>query len=419
MIKKPWERRLSDLAHFLNACASTYFEPDLFRLNLNQFLQISRTVTFIIQKNKHEICDYDKWYPVNIIEKWKCDPIMTWAKDSRNMIEKEGDLEMYSDAKATLLFSYIEEQDIEIVGCSEMLSLNIHRLVQIAKKKMPRGIMDAAIIKSERRWVANTLRDFELLHALTLIYSRVYECCKSLGELIGSPIKADIPTPKSFDSVREEKRHVHYLKIKNFTSSRLSHETVTYDSSNIPKKIIDRASRIGPKGHITSMDAMVDYYANIAELTFLEDGYHIPILMFVNVRYEVIDLFSTKFDDQADKFIFWRFAAERAKLINAHGFIWVSELWIRRPQLNAHEPIHEMPIIGEKLQIIGADSRNNKKSISWNVIRENEQAMPTLSDAESVNLNEGQAFFMRPILKAIGGDISRLGQPAREESSDI
>ena len=55
MTKKPWERRLKDLSHLLKCCIDTYFDPELFRLNLNQFLQTARTVTFIIQKNKNQI----------------------------------------------------------------------------------------------------------------------------------------------------------------------------------------------------------------------------------------------------------------------------------------------------------------------------------------------------------------------------
>ncbi|CCN70481.1 hypothetical protein VIBNISFn118_2110001 [Vibrio nigripulchritudo SFn118] len=42
------------------------------------------------------------------------------------------------------------------------------------------------------------------------------------------------------------------------------------------------------------------------------------------------------------------------------------------------------------------------------MIRESEDAIPTLAPAKLDDPNEGQAFFMRPILKAIGGDISRL-----------
>lgn len=408
MTKKPWERRLKDLAHLLNSCASTYFEPELFRLNLNQFLQTARTVTFIIQKNKSDIDGYDEWYPVNVIDKWKNDPLMTWAKNSRNTIEKQGDLDMYSDAKATLLFSYIEEQDIEIITKNELLSISVKRLVRLAQKKLPSSVEDAAVIKSERRWVANTLKDFELLNALTLIYARMYDCCRALGELVNSPIDEKIPSSTSFESSRDEIRHVNYLKLKNFTNGVLSYDSVSYDAQSIPESVKTRVKSIGSKDTINSTDSLVDFYARLAEVTFSEDGHHVPILMFYDNNYKIIDLLTTTFEDQADKFIFWRSAAERARITNAYGFLWIAELWVRNSKINSTKAIHQMPIVDEKLQIIGIDSDNCKKSISWKVLREDEQSKPTLAQSEVVDLDEGQAFYMRPILKAIGGDISKL-----------
>ncbi|EHV63207.1 hypothetical protein AB6W67_10135 [Escherichia coli] len=50
---------------------------------------------------------------------------MAWAKNSRNTIEKQGDLEMYSEAKATLISSYIEENDIEFITNESMLNIGI------------------------------------------------------------------------------------------------------------------------------------------------------------------------------------------------------------------------------------------------------------------------------------------------------
>lgn len=408
MIKKPWERRLKDLAHLLKSCASTYFEPELFRLNLNQFLQTARTVTFIIQKNKCDITEYDTWYPLNVIDKWKNDPLMTWAKNSRNTIEKQGDLEMYSDAKATLLFSYIEEQDVEVITKDQLLGVSIKRLVRLAQKKLPSGTLDAAVIKSERRWVANTLKDFELLSALTIIYSRMYDCCKSLGLHLGASIDESITTPNDFDSIRDEIRHVSYLKLNGLNTGKLSHESVAYDASSIPEPIKERARSIGSKDGISSTESLVDYLSKMAEITFTGDGYHIPMLMFFDREYKVIDLVSTSFEDQADKYIFWRSAADRALTNNAHGFVWISELWIRNSKINSKKAIREMPIVDEQLQVVGIDSNNHQKVISWKILRENESAKPTLSVAESVETKEGKAFFMRPVLKAIGGDISSL-----------
>lgn len=408
MNKKPWERRLKDLAHLLNSCSSTYFEPELFRLNLNQFLQTARTVTFIIQKNKHDIDGYDDWYPQNVIDKWKDDPLMTWAKNSRNVIEKQGDLEMYSDAKATLLFSYIEEQDVEIVTKDQLLGIGIKKLVRLAQKKLPSAVLDAAVVKSERRWVANTLKDFELLNALTIIYARIYDCCKALGEHIGAAIGKNIPSPTNFDSMREEIRRVSYLKLKNFNSGKLSYDSVAYDVDSIPENLKERARSLGSKGQISNTENLVDYYAKMAELTFSNDGYHIPILLLFDSEYKVIDLVTARFDDQADKYIFWRSAADRAKTINAHGFLWISELWIRNSKINSTKAIREMPIMDEQLQVLGIDSNNNQKIISWKILRENEHVKPTLDKPYSRETREGQAFFMRPVLKAIGGDISGL-----------
>jgi hypothetical protein len=317
MIKKPWERRLKDLAHLLKSCASTYFEPELFRLNLNQFLQTARTVTFIIQKNKHDIHEYDSWYPLNVIDKWKNEPLMTWAKNSRNAIEKQGDLEMYSDAKATLLFSYIEEQDVEVITNDQLLGISIKRLVRLAQKKLPSSTLDAAVIKSERRWVANTLKDFELLNALTIIYSRMYDCCKSLGLHVGDTIDKSITTPTNFDSVRDEIRHVNYLKLNGLNTGKLTYDSVTYDANSIPETLKERARSIGTKDGISSTESLVDYYSKVAEITFTEDGYHISMLMFFDSEYKVIDLVSTSFEDQADKYIFWRSATDRALTNNA------------------------------------------------------------------------------------------------------
>jgi hypothetical protein len=47
-----WEKRLSNVAQLLRQCAASHFEPDRFRLNCNQFLTTSRTVNFLIQKDK-------------------------------------------------------------------------------------------------------------------------------------------------------------------------------------------------------------------------------------------------------------------------------------------------------------------------------------------------------------------------------
>ena len=91
---RPWERRLKDLSFVLANCAQTYFDPELFRMHTNQFLQTARTVTFIIQKNKGGIPEFEAWYSSEVQENWRMDEVMLWARDARNKIEKVGDLEL-------------------------------------------------------------------------------------------------------------------------------------------------------------------------------------------------------------------------------------------------------------------------------------------------------------------------------------
>lgn len=408
MIKKPWERRLKDLAHLLTICAQTYFDPELFRLNLNQFLTTSRTVTFIIQKNKNEIPGYEPWYKQNIIDQWRDDHLMTWAKDSRNAIEKEGDLDMFSEAKATLIFSYVEEQDIVISTRHELLGIGIKKLVRLAQKKLPSGVSDSAIIKSERRWVANTLENYELLHALNIIYSRVYDCCKALGDFVGNPMDGSVPTPSSFDSLRNEKRHVTYFKLNDYSTGRVTFSSASYDENIIPDSIKEKIDSIERPDNIGCIDDLVKSISKFVEINYLTYGHLVQTLFLFDKEYRVIDLLSTHFDEQSDKYIFWRIAADRAKMMNAYGFVWASELWLRTPDLKSYGVVHKMPIIGERLQVVGVDSDNNQKAINWNILRDTEESQPTLEQIETDTHHDGKGYYMRPILKAIGGDISML-----------
>ncbi|MEP9827853.1 hypothetical protein, partial [Staphylococcus aureus] len=88
------------------------------------------------------------------------DKVMDWAKDSRNKIEKEGDLDLYSTLDMTLFWSYIVEQDAKIsTGRIELLQAGTKRLVRLARKQLPSGVVDSAAVRIERKWVANTLPD--------------------------------------------------------------------------------------------------------------------------------------------------------------------------------------------------------------------------------------------------------------------
>lgn len=210
---QPWERRLRDLAQLLRNCGETYFSPDRFRQNTNQFLQTSRTVTFIIQKNKGSIPGFDNWYKANVLQPWAVDPIMSWAKDARNVVEKEGDLEMQSTLQVSVLFSYISDEDMLVeVTRTELLQASIEQLLKLARRVLPPGVADAAVLKIQRKWVANTLPDRELIYALTYAYAQLHRVCSALATHLNLAIDPSIPHPTSIDPSSNDVARVRFIK---------------------------------------------------------------------------------------------------------------------------------------------------------------------------------------------------------------
>ena len=100
-MKRYWEEANSD-----------YFKPDRFLIALQGCITTSRTVTFILQSNKASFPDFEKWY-ATYQEKWSQDPIMAWARDARNAIEKRGDLETLSQVKSRIVASYMGGPETE------------------------------------------------------------------------------------------------------------------------------------------------------------------------------------------------------------------------------------------------------------------------------------------------------------------
>ena len=55
----PVERRLEDAASLWEKAQDSYFSPDDFRLNLQACIQAFRSVTWVLQKQKAKVQDFD------------------------------------------------------------------------------------------------------------------------------------------------------------------------------------------------------------------------------------------------------------------------------------------------------------------------------------------------------------------------
>lgn len=402
---RPWERRLRDLGQLLQNCTKTYFVPDLFRQNTNQFLQTSRTVTFIIQKNKAAISGFDVWYRSNVLTPWASDPVMTWAKDSRNVIEKEGDLDMHSSLRATVLFSYLDIEDVVVeTARAELLKADLARLLRFAHSKLTPALADAAVLKIERRWIANSLPKWELLHALTYTYARLHEVCSALALHIGDGLDTTVRHPTYFDPVAHDAGRARFLKFEKEGVGRSKEISVERDRNyQPPPEIVRLKADLDSTPKPASLADLVAKHARTAKVTFELYGNHIPMLALYDKEWNLIDMMSAAFADQAEKYIFWRNVAARAAYLKAYAMVWTCESWLR--DLKAHDderPIRKLPIIGEQLNVVGADATEASQIVAWNIVREQDETSPTLKFVQPDDeKNPGKIFFIMPVVEAM------------------
>ena len=162
------DRRLADGHRLWHQAEAAYFDPDGFRLSIQNAIQTLRSVTFILQRHKESIPNFDKWYGDYVDEKhgkrgkWQvrlhADPLMRWMVEARNRIEKQGDLEANSIIRAEIIASYLDE------GPRMKFRLRFFTPARITSH-YPRGSCWRAHqaqwgASFQRRWGRNTLPEY-------------------------------------------------------------------------------------------------------------------------------------------------------------------------------------------------------------------------------------------------------------------
>lgn len=399
-----WQKRLSDLQQLLEQCNSTYMEPDLFRLNVNNFLQTARTVTFLIQKEKSSIPEFDRWHMENIAKPWSDDEVMKWAKDSRNKIEKEGDLELNSLAQATLILGHLPETDqvIEFPGQSILFS-GTEALVRSAKQILPPDVANSSLIRIERRWVAEALPNHELLYALVVVYSRLHAACLSLTTHVGENWPDSVAPPSKFIDLAPTISQTYWVKLENgkhyMTRKSATDRTRTDDVLTPERKLAIAA--LSEKLANRTLESIHEWHEEMADLAFRNDGFHLSMLFMYRKDLSMIRMIGTEHADRAEKYMFWR---ELPLILAAEGaaaFVYIGELWLRQAPLAGDMNIDNLEIVGEQLQLITVAAPGRLLETRWNIVREGKTARLVKTD-EGISVAGAEPSFLTLSLRAIG-----------------
>lgn len=161
----------------------TYNDPEGFRANLNSTIEALRNVTFMLQKEKRAVPDFDTWY-----DEWRdkmgADSAMTWLCQARTIVVHTSDLETQSTAHATIHTNL----SLARISLEVPLLLPFAAACELIASTLPEPFASNKsdlVLSIERRWVAKQLPEWELLDVLGHAYGVLSTILKEAHERAG------------------------------------------------------------------------------------------------------------------------------------------------------------------------------------------------------------------------------------------
>lgn len=401
----PWRRRLNDLFQLICQTDQTYFDPELFRLNINNAITTARTVTFLIQKNKASIPSYEDLYRSHVLEVCGSSPLMKWLIDARNKIEKEGDLAIHSQLRVSVMFSYLKSGPSIEPPREDLLFASQNKLWKAWLKMAPATVVDESAIVIDRRWVANTLPDFELTDALLRAFTILRSAVDAFDKVCGQDSRGvDYGHLANISSASRRE----YIKLNTGKVFSIRHDRVVTTP--------DQAERIAASLKDLSTDATSAAYANpnlplkarlesfasMAVKIFNRDGYHDTMFFRTNGKGAITNSETVFFADRIEKYIFWHAMADLAKFEqDFQGIFFIGEIWYRTaPGDGDFTSISAWPIVGDGIALTAATAKGEFEEIQIPIKRNGNTATADLSSAE--DRGGGLPNFIYPLRAAWG-----------------
>ena len=336
------DRRLEDAHQHWHRAEQAYFNPEHFRVAIQTAIQTLRTVTFILQNKKQAIPKFEAWYGV-WQEKLRADTLMRWMVEARNKIEKQGDLEVHSFVRAEIVASYLNE------GPSVEVPAHLFDDPLVLIKGIPPGDLSEHIVRHgalriQRRWVENTLPDYELLDAVAIGYGRIAQLVHDAHRQMGLEVPAttNVGTGQRYEDGAREGRlpcmighaDARSLDVSLADGRRIEFEHVKRKIDRADaKKLIEHYGDVhkgifGPKN--ANEEEIAASLFRTARKVFLKDGYHESIFFLFRKR-KLVHLLGIRPEDQAQKYLLMRTVAHEVTKHDADTVIGLAEVWMAPP----------------------------------------------------------------------------------------
>lgn len=388
------DRRLSDVHRFWHQAQRAYFNPDEFRVSIQAAILTARQVSFVLQKHKADIPEFDKWYG-GWQKKLAAIPLMKWMVEARNRIEKQGDLEAHSFVSAEIVASHLDEGP-KIQVPAKLSDAPLALLKSIPDSMLGDHVKKDGILRIRRRWIENTLPDFELLDAVAVAYGQLAQLVYSAHLQVGllGPVSTNVDTGERYPEGDRDGRlpcmigheDARTLDVWLANGQPLLFEEIREEVNlaEVPK--LKERYGLDPVKMYAESGKAHDHARSLfatARIMFEKDGCHITIAFLLRDG-RPIGMHELRPMEHGHKYMIMRALAQEAQKIGANAAILISESW-------------SAPANPDKPYMRAADSPDRKEFLTaTSVSKDGEPIMlraEILRDGKTVRLGETREEF--------------------------
>ncbi|MCG8509746.1 MAG: hypothetical protein MI741_11015 [Rhodospirillales bacterium] len=286
-------------------------------------------MTFVAQAQKREIPGFEDWYSP-FQSSWQNDPIMVWAKNARNTIEKRGDLKTHSQVRASIIAGYMEGP--ETLWLPQALFSTPQAIFNsVPKKFLIPHVRENGTLLIERRWIDNELPDMEILEALAHVYCQLADMVVSLLEHVDESVPPVVAETKPDAMGTLAMDRAVYLSMRDGSVRGFRYFKKSWEGANeeLRRKLKSRYGEIANWEHAKKADSfrgVAEAFFKTARRMLANDGFHRNFTFFLKGA-TVFQIIGTDHEDRASRYVLMRDLAKLARIEGADGVFLIAEAW--------------------------------------------------------------------------------------------
>ena len=393
-------RRLAEVATFWHQCLKEYNKIDNFLSSLNALIQSLRNITFVLQKNKSILPDFDNWYEKKQ-EIMQNDSIMKWLIKARNHVVKKGDLNVNS-----ILFASVKNWlDYRLFVCQYPPCLTNDEIVALVLPALNRERLvlelREPLLQIERSWRVDQFPDNDILEMLSYCFRHL----KSI--VLDFYIQIGIDKYLSLEDIAKDTlldtgyvpKYARTINIDLKDGSILNHkvDTMEVSTNNIDKDLkrygIEDILNEPVVGNINDAFSHLEKYEKIAKKLLGADGFHEPMAHFFFDEKEPTHC-SIPSSDKTQQYFLMRRIAEEILIKKVSGIIFILEQWT-----------YPLDIITQKRECLIVVCINNKGEFEARTTQFCKKDNKITFGATDVNKDLKKYNWLRPIVNAWNIDV--------------